>query len=468
VAGLAIVINPHAHSADDIGVVNVKPPTSRSLIPGAELFVALALVFIAIGLIAVVATNLGTSADIRKESRESHLLAEMQTALIVVEEAVAAWQVDPTRPHPAVDPEITASASLFDEWRAELADLVNADEIPVIDGFSDAFNSYVQAARGASATPDPSEVQTLIALDLAARRPLLDLLEEENDHLLDSVEADRRAEIWLRWGSPVLLILALLVMTFVFRLRDRGRQLFEQRRINDAQTEFIASVSHELRTPLTSVVAYSHELRDRFEDFSPGEIDEMVQALVQGSDEVAAIVDDLLVAARIETDHLVIRPEPLDIREEIGHALATIADVANIAIDAEGEVLADRGRLRQILRNLVSNAVRYGGDRIRVSSGIHRGEMLIVVADSGPPVPVELHTEIFEPFNSPGADDEASTSVGLGLAVSRHLATLMGGSLWYSHEDGWSRLDVRLPLPSSTNGRSEVPEPTRTASPGNG
>ncbi len=447
-------------------MVDVKEPTRRSLNSAAELIVALALVLIAVGLIVVLAANLGTSADIRKESQESHLLAEMQIALTVVEEAIAAWQVDPTRPHPSADPEIATAVSQFDERRAELAALVDSDEIPVIDGFSDAFNTYVQTAMGASAAAEPSEVQTLIALDLAARRPLLDLLEEENDHLLESVEADRRAEQWLRWGSPILLIIALLVVTFVFRLRDRARQLFDQRRINEAQTEFIGSVSHELRTPLTSVVAYAHELRDRFEDFSPAEIGEMVQALVQESDEVSAIVDDLLVAARIETENLVIRPEALDLREEIRHVLATVGDVANVAIDAEGHVLADRGRLRQILRNLVSNAVRYGGDRIRVVGGVHGGEMLIVVADSGPPVPIELHGEIFEPFNSVSDDDGASTSVGLGLAVSRNLATLMGGSLWYSHEDGWSRLNLRLPLPPSPNGKPKLPESLQTAGPG--
>lgn len=305
-----------------------------------------------------------------------------------------------------------------------------------------------------------------MALDLAARRPLLELLGEENEHLQESVEADRLSEQWLRWGAPILLILAFLVLTAVFRVRDRGRQLFEQRKINEAQTEFIGSVSHELRTPLTSVVAYSHELRDRFEDFSQAEIGEMVRALVQESDEVAAIVDDLLVAARMETDHLVIRPEQLDIREEIGQALDTISDVENVVVDADGSLLADRGRLRQILRNLVSNARRYGGERIVISGGIHGNEMLIVVADSGPPVPIELHGQIFEPFTSIGPADGAPTSVGLGLTVSRNLAELMGGSLWYSHEDGWSRLNLSLPALTSTNGGRKITEPVRTRTTG--
>lgn len=72
-----------------------------------------ALVLIAVGLVLVLATNLGTSADIRKESRESRFLAEMQIALTTVEEAVSAWQLDPTRPHPSVDPEIAAAVEVF-------------------------------------------------------------------------------------------------------------------------------------------------------------------------------------------------------------------------------------------------------------------------------------------------------------------------------------------------------------------
>jgi signal transduction histidine kinase len=329
---------------------------------------------------------------------------------------------------------------------------IDFDEIEETNRVGAAFRNFVEAASSAPADPDPSYVQALIALDLAARGPLLELLEEENDHLLESVEADRQAEQWLRWGSPVLLMLALLVLRFVLRLRSRGRQLLEQRKINEAQTEFIGSVSHELRTPLTSVVAYSHELRDRFDEFSPNEVEEMVQALVQESDEVAAIVDDLLVAARMETDHLVIRPEPLDVTEEIDHALDTISDIKNVAVDAAGSVLTDRGRLRQILRNLISNARRYGGEQIRTSAAAQGDEMLIVVADSGSPVPAELHAEIFKPFVSAVPADGVSTSVGLGLTVSRNLATMMGGRIWYAHEDGWSRLNLSLPLATATNG----------------
>jgi len=79
-----------------------------------------------------------------------------------------------------------------------LVDLVSADDIPVAVGFSTALDEFVQAAADAPAVVGPKEIQELIALGLAARRPLLELLEDENDHLQDSVEADRRTEQWLR------------------------------------------------------------------------------------------------------------------------------------------------------------------------------------------------------------------------------------------------------------------------------
>jgi two-component system sensor histidine kinase KdpD len=119
-----------------------------------------------------------------------------------------------------------------------------------------------------------------------------------------------------------------------------------------------------------------------------------------------------------------------------------------IRVEASGNVLADGGRLRQILRNLVSNAQRYGGGEIKVTAGRVANEVLIVVADRGPGIPAGLEDRVFEPFTSARDDNGLPASVGLGLAVSRNLATLMGGNLSYVREDGWSRLDLVLPAPA--------------------
>ena len=102
----------------------------------------------------------------------------------------------------------------------------------------------------------------------------------------------------------------------------------------------------------------------------------------------------------------------------------------------------------QILRNLVTNAQHYGGRDIRVTTQQVNGTMQIIVADSGPGIPPALRERIFEAYSSAHEDQGMPASGGLGLTVSRSLATLMGGSLVYHHVDGWSCMELELPAGS--------------------
>jgi phosphoethanolamine N-methyltransferase len=106
---------------------------------------------------------------------------------------------------------------------------------------------------------------------------------------------------------------------------------------------------------------------------------------------------------------------------------------------------ADPVRLRQIIRNLLSNRTRYGGPGHRVSTRTEGEMVLIEVADDGPPIPEDRREAIFLPFES-GHDDRPSDSAGLGLSVARDLARAMGGDLVYDHAGGYSILTVSLPL----------------------
>lgn len=336
----------------------------------------------------------------------------------------------------------------FDALILELSTLIDSDELAEVEEFSESFDAYTGAVLAVEREINPDQYREINSLSLAVRQPLLELLEEENDHLVESVEADRRSDLSIIWGFPALLVLGIIALFFVLRLQRNTRQLDEMRRINDARSEFIASVSHELRTPLTPVVALSHELRDRTAEFSQEELAEFAATIARESDEVAAIVNDLLVAARFETGQISVAAETLDVSEQIEHALGTIADTEDIQVEAVGSVIADSGRLRQILRNLVTNAQHYGGRDIRVTTQQVNGTMQITVADSGPGIPPALRERIFEAYSSAHEDQGMPASVGLGLTVSRSLATLMGGSLVYHHVDGWSRMELELPADS--------------------
>ena len=215
---------------------------------------------------------------------------------------------------------------------------------------------------------------------------------------------------------------------------------------------FVASVSHELRTPLTVVSGLAYELRQRWMTLSDEEMAEFTMMLVGQSEEMAGLIEDLLVAAQANIGNVLIRIVPVGVSGEVDSVIVgfksqtdrTIsADVPDVTIDA------DPIRLRQILRNLVSNAIRYGGEAIEVTGFVASGLFVIEVKDNGPPIAEEDRARIFQPYERAHETAGRPGSVGLGLSVSRTLAELMRGSLTYRH-DGLSTFRLELPASIST------------------
>ena len=422
---------------------------------GVAVVVVVTLLIVTVGLFVVVTRNLETSNDLQKESEESHLLSEIQVSLLAIDQLVQAWQLDPAgQPHVTEDPSFPSHVAVFYGRMDQLSHLIDAAELVEVGSAVTEFDNYVASLRATDGT-DWAQNQKLAAAELSIRAPLQELLEEENNHLLESVTADSRSEEMLRWGLPLLLLLGIVVLAVVVRLENRSRMLDDAERVSEAKNEFIASVSHELRTPLTPIVALSMELRDRIDDFSKQEVNEFVDTIARESDRVSAIVDDLLVAARIEAGRLAVNPEVIELDSFFAHAIDSVDQPEQIRVHVAGLVYADRGRLTQIIRNLVSNARRYGGKRIEITSRPIDDKVLIIVGDSGPGIPAELSDRIFEPFTSAHQIEGIPTSVGLGLTVSRRLAQLMGGSLTYGRHGDWSRLNLTVPGVQ----QSDDPEP---------
>jgi signal transduction histidine kinase len=119
--------------------------------------------------------------------------------------------------------------------------------------------------------------------------------------------------------------------------------------------------------------------------------------------------------------------------------------------EVAGSAWADPLRLKQIVRNLVSNAIRYGGSIIRVQSETIGSSTMITVLDNGEGIPEDHREAIFELYQTGHSAPSLTGSVGVGLAVSRQLAHLMGGDIDYEFAGGWSRF--RLQLPSAAPAR---------------
>lgn len=244
------------------------------------------------------------------------------------------------------------------------------------------------------------------------------------------------------WGSLGVIGILCHVQDVTERV-EANRRLEELVRSKD---EFVASVSHELRTPLTAVLGFAQELQASSGD--PALTGEFLSAIVEQADELSAIVEDLLVAARAEIGTITLRAESLTARQVIDPLVSDITrwGASPVEIEGDGHIVADRTRLRQVLRNLVSNAERYGGPRIRVTVTEDGHETVIAVVDDGGGIPPEAEETIFEPYGT--ADhgvDRNPASIGLGLSISRMLAHLMGGRLEYRRVGGETQFRLTLP-----------------------
>ena len=229
-----------------------------------------------------------------------------------------------------------------------------------------------------------------------------------------------------------------------------------------AKDDFIANMSHELRTPLTSIYGFSELLLDTGLVDPDGAM-ELVGLINTESAELGRMVEDLLVAARVEADALVYSFGEVDLGAEAENVLGPLTrDGADVRLDVGGHhVWADPLRVRQILRNLASNAIRYGGDRILITADHEAGFVRIGVADDGAGVPEEMVERLFTRFVHEGDSPLTVGSIGLGLSVVRSLALGMGGDVAYERREGWTWFVTRLPAvrPSGESVGHEVDRP---------
>jgi signal transduction histidine kinase len=258
----------------------------------------------------------------------------------------------------------------------------------------------------------------------------------------------------LRWVVPrdkgqLDLGNVVIAMVDISDLRRAERRLQELVKSKD---QFIASVSHELRTPLTAVVGLTDELRNHHTSFSSSEKQEFMDLIADQAADVANIVEDLLVAARADIGTVAVAPKQIDIAGAVRSAAEMFENGSHpeIELSPNGELraMADEVRVRQILRNLLSNAQRYGGEKVTVRAGRDGNQIWIEVSDDGPGVGEEERERIFEPYATAHRVAGITAAVGLGLTVSRQLARLMSGDITYRYENGESTFRLSLPAPT--------------------
>lgn len=259
-----------------------------------------------------------------------------------------------------------------------------------------------------------------------------------------------------------LLLLAILPLYQYTLLRKLEEARREAETANKAKGDFLAVMTHELRTPLTGVIGMTHLLQST--PLTP-EQREYTNAIVGSAEVLRALIGDVLDLSKIDACKLHLEAVPFDLRataQEVCGALEHQALEKGLelilAVDPglPESVRGDQLRVRQILFNLVGNAIKFtdcGEVRLRISARpaeaeVLRPHVLLVVEDTGIGIPRDRQDEIFESFCQ--ADDSTTRrygGTGLGTTIARDLTRLMGGRIGLSSEPGrGSRFWVRLPL----------------------
>jgi signal transduction histidine kinase len=240
----------------------------------------------------------------------------------------------------------------------------------------------------------------------------------------------------------VVLLLAVAALIsgatrVLIHVQDRQQRLLEQeRRTVEVKNEFVSMVSHELRTPITGISGFSETLRNHWRDLPPSEVDEFLTILRGESEHLENLVEDILVIPRLDSGHLRFNLEHVTVLT-VAEAVAEMVFDNSISVEFDipmyVEVWSDPARLRQILRNLMENALKYGGNEVYISGEERReGTYTVIVADNGSGVAEADRQRIFEHFEQLSKGDaRLEQGVGLGLPIARKLATAMGGDLWY-------------------------------------
>lgn len=246
----------------------------------------------------------------------------------------------------------------------------------------------------------------------------------------------------------------------------------EADRANRAKSEFLSRMSHELRTPMNAILGFAQLLE--FENLTPDQ-HESVSHIIRGGRHLLELINEVLDISRIEAGRLTLSIEPVELSELLRETIDLVRPLTadrdlrlNASHVCNCYVLADRQRLKQVLINLVSNAIKY--NRIGGSVTIlckERSPMLrIEIIDTGNGIREDQISQLFKPFERLGAQHSTIEGTGLGLAVARRLVEAMQGAIGVESTVGeGSTFWIELPLTESPLVRPELREPDISGQP---
>lgn len=255
----------------------------------------------------------------------------------------------------------------------------------------------------------------------------------------DEARSVTQSDTFLLSTAAIQIAMAIQNALLFAEVRDKNAAL---ERVNHLKSQFLATVTHELRTPLHSIISYGGLILEGFLDGElTAEQEEHIQFMVNRAEDLSRLVDDMLDLSKIEADRLEVRPEAMELEKSLREVVEQLRPMANdkgLALTLELDenlphALADGQRLRQIVLNLISNALKFtekGGVTLR-GSILERYDMLrISVHDTGIGISPAALDYIFEAFRqADGSTTRRFGGTGLGLTIARKLVELQGGEV---------------------------------------
>ena len=253
-------------------------------------------------------------------------------------------------------------------------------------------------------------------------------------------------------------LLGRLVASAVQNIRAYGaerRTVEELRRLSALRADFVSLVSHELRTPMAAVIGAARTLQQRWRELSPEQRESFLELIAGETNRLADLIGDVLDTSRIEAGTFSFRFADVDLGRLVDDAVATAQvgqDEVRLRADVRAplpEIRGDGERLRQVLTNLIDNAIKYSpaGAEVEVRAYQEDGRVRIDVTDSGPGIAKDDQKLIFEKFGRVTGTGATRPGTGLGLFIARSIAEAHGGALdVHSAPEQGSTFTLELPL----------------------
>jgi signal transduction histidine kinase len=240
------------------------------------------------------------------------------------------------------------------------------------------------------------------------------------------------------------------------RTRELGQAIIELESASRHKSDFLANMSHELRTPLNAIIGFSEVLLERMFGDINSKQKEYLQDILSSGRHLLSLINDILDISKVEAGRMELQPGPVDLRFVLQNAISLVRERAtrqgiSLALDIDqsvGAIEADERRVKQILFNLLSNALKFtpAGGRVMVTAALLGDAVQISVRDTGIGIKSEDQDRIFEEFQQAGPG-KAVEGTGLGLALAKRFVEMHGGRIWVESAVGTgSSFTFTLPL----------------------